>query len=173
MLRLLFLLSISQTLLSGCSSDECGPGDAPDSGLVAGDVNNNVTFGSLTAGANNDCPDPAAPSGIISVTINGVQTNGGTGLLTLCVPRPDKLAEGLTLGSGVKIIDLTGEGNGCTYKLESTRPVTGTATATGVCDNGQSGNYALTIDGKISLAKTCPASSETLAVNFVGTVAVD
>jgi hypothetical protein len=173
MLRLLFLSSISLPLLSGCSGDDCGPGDAPDSGLVAGDEANMLVFGGLTAGANNDCPDPAAPTGVISVTINGVQTSGGTGLLTMCVPRPDQLAAGVTLGSGFKIIDLTGEANGCTYKIESTRPVTGTAKATGVCDNGQSGNFALTIDGHISLTKTCTTSSETLAVNFNGTVAVD
>lgn len=172
MLRLLFLSSISATLLSGCNGDECGPGDAPDTGLIAGDVANKLTYGSLTSGANNDCPDPAAPAGVISLTISGVQTDG-TGLLTLCVPRPDQLTAGVTLGTGVKIEDLNGTSNGCTYALEKTRPINGTAKATGVCDNGASGGYALTLDGNISLTKTCPTSNETLAVKFTGTVAVN
>jgi hypothetical protein len=174
MLRLLFLSSISATLLSstGCSDDACGPGSAPDNGLVAGDVDNKLTFGGLTSGANNDCPDPAPPPGVISLSISGSQSDG-VGLITLCVPRPDQLSAGLPLGTGVKIIDLRGEANGCMYSIEKTRPVTGTVKATGICDNGASGGYALTIDGHISLTKTCATSSETLAVNLVGTVAVN
>lgn len=175
MLRSLFLSSISATLLwssAGCSDDACGPGSAPDNGLVAGDQDNNLTFGGLTSSANNDCPDQAAPPGVVSLSISGTQTNG-TGLITLCIPRPDQISGGVPLGSGLVIFDLNGEANSCMYKLEKTRPVTGTAKATGICDNGQSGGYALTIDGRISLTKTCTTSSETLAVNFVGTVAVN
>jgi hypothetical protein len=175
MLRLLFLSSISATLLAsaGCSDDACGPGSAPDNGLVAGDVDNKLTFGGLTSSANNDCPDQSAPAGVVSLTVSGTQTDG-TGFITLCIPRPDQLAAGVTLGAtGLRIIDLMGQANGCDYKIESTRPVTGTAKATGVCDNGASGGYALTIDGHISLTKTCATSSETLAVNLSGTVAVN
>jgi hypothetical protein len=174
MLRLLFLSSISATLLStGCSDDACGPGSAPDNGLVAGDVDNKLTFGGLASSANNDCPDPSAPSGVVSLTVSGTQTDG-TGFITLCISRPDQLSAGVALGAaGLRIIDLMGQANGCDYKIESTRPVTGTAKATGVCDNGASGGYALTIDGHISLTKTCATSSETLAVNLVGTVAVN
>lgn len=173
MLRLLFLSSISLALLSGCSDDSCGPGSAPDNGLVAGDVANKLTFGGLTSSANNDCPDPSAPSGVVSLTVSGTQTDG-TGFITLCIPRPDQLTAGTTLGSsGVRIIDLMGQANGCDYKIETTRPVSGSAKATGVCDNGQSGGYALTLDGHISLTKTCATSSETLAVNLSGTVAVN
>jgi hypothetical protein len=158
---------------TGCSDDACGPGSAPENGLVAGDVDNKLTFGSLTSSANNDCPDQAAPAGVVSLTISGVQSDGA-GFITLCVPRPDLLSAGVTLGgTGVRIIDLMGDANSCMYKIEATRPITGTAKATGVCDNGKSGGYALTIDGHISLTKTCATSSETLAVNLVGTVAVN
>jgi hypothetical protein len=185
MQRLRFLSSISVALLVGCGSEgcsgddgSCGPGDAPDKGLLAGDQDQMLTFGSLVSSANNDCPDPSAPSGVTSLTIGGTQSDG-TGLLTLCIPRPDMLAASVPLGGAaapapdVRIIDLSGTAMGCDYAFESARPVSGTVLGRGVCDNGNdSSGYALVIDGHISVKRTCPTSMDTIAVNFNGTVAV-
>lgn len=177
--RLLFLSSISlAAALAGCSDDTCGPGTAPDKGLLVGDQDQMLTFGSLVSSANNDCRDASAPAGVVSLTIGGTQSNG-TGLVTLCIPRPDQLAASVPLGGvnaafpAVQIIDLSGTANGCDYAIETARPVTGTVLGRGVCNNGtDKAGYALVIDGHISVRRTCPTATDTIAVNFNGTVAV-
>jgi hypothetical protein len=173
--RLLFLSSISLIACGGgggCGDDACGPEDAPDTGLIVGDQDQKLTFGNLTSGANNDCPDPSAPAGVVSLTINGSQTDG-QGLLTLCIPRPDELPGGVPIGTGVRIIDLSGVTNNCNYSIEQTRPVSGTALGHGVCDNGTNGaGYSLVFDGHLSLKCECPTATDTIAVNISGEVAV-
>jgi hypothetical protein len=173
--RLLFLSTISLAALAAlpaCSDDACGPGDAPDTGLIVGDQDQKLTFGNLSSSANNDCPDSAAPAGVVSLTVNGSQTDG-QGLLTLCIPRPDQLPGGVPLGTGVRIIDMNGMFNGCTYTIEQTRPISGTALGHGVCNNGMNGaGYSLVFDGHLSLKKDCNTAIETIAVNISGEVAV-
>ena len=176
--RLLFLSSISLAAvaaLGGCSDDACGPGDAPATGLIVGDQDQKLTFGNLTSSANNDCPDSSAPSGVISLTVNGSQTDG-QGLLTLCIPRPDQLPGSVQLGgatSGVRIIDMHGTFNNCNYSIEQTRPVSGTVLGHGVCNNGTNGaGYSLVFDGHLSLKRECPTATDTIAVNISGEVAV-
>jgi len=100
---------------TGCGEDSCGPSGAPDVGLVASNDAVTVTYGQLTSGLNNDCPVADAPSGVISMTIAGTQS-GGSGLVTLCIGRPDLLAHqalglgGDTASAEVRVIDLTGNG---------------------------------------------------------------
>ncbi len=177
MQRLLVLSSISLVAvacLGGCSDDaECGPGNAQNAGLLASSADVVLNYTNLTSGPNNDCPDGTAPPGVISQTIQGNQLEG-PGLLTLCIPRPDLLMEGsLQLGSQVRIIDLNGTVEGCTYEFEQLRPVTGEVSTTGYCDNGtNAAGYALTIDGSLSLSRVCPTMSDTIAVSFAGTVSV-
>jgi hypothetical protein len=172
MLRSLFLSSTS--LLVACGDDVCGPGDAPAFGLVAGNDDVALVFGNITSGLNNDCPDPMAPAGIVSMTLQGMQ-QGGPGLLTLCIGRPDLIAkQELTFGTAVRIIDLNGEVEGCTYSIDSLRPVLGSASASGLCDNGaDAAGYALTVDGALSLRRMCPTTSDTIAVSFDGTAAIE
>jgi hypothetical protein len=178
MQRLLFLSITSLATLAtlgACGDDTCGPGDAPDVGILASSADVTLAFGSLTSGQNNDCPDPDAPGGIVSVTIQGSQQDG-PGLLTLCVGRPDLLADGsIPLGTaGARIIDLNGsDAAGCMYAFDSSRPVTGEVTSKGLCDNGASdAGYALTVDGNVSLKRTCVTTIDTIAVSFQGTAAV-
>lgn len=175
--RSLFLSLISLAA-SGCSDDSCGPGDAPKVGLVAGSVDVTLTYGNMTSRAGNDCPDPSAPTGVVAVSIEGTQTDG-TGIITLCVPRPDLLVHGgRSLGTTVstadiRIIDLHGSSAACTYAIDSTRPPTGTGGASGVCGNGtDKAGFALELDGAISLRRTCGATVDTVAVKLTGTVAV-
>jgi hypothetical protein len=173
MRRLLFLSSISGLVSSGCS-DDCGPGGAPASGLLASSADVTLTYGNLSSGANNDCPDPMAPTGVVSLTVDGTQTDAAA-ILTLCIPRPDLLAEmDLPLGTGgVRIIDFNGDKDGCTFAFESTRPVTGTVHTRGMCDNGKNeAGYALGIQGNISLRRTCATMTDTIAVELDGLVAV-
>ena len=177
MWRSLFLCLTSVAAL-GCSDDSCGPGDAPKVGLVAGSIDVTLTFGNMTSRAGNDCPDPSAPAGVVAVSIEGSQ-EGGTGLVTLCVPRPDRLMEGnRTLGTtissaDIRIIDLHGSAGSCTYALDSTRPPTGTGGGSGVCNNGiDKAGFAIELDGAISLRRTCGATIDTIAVKLTGSVAV-
>ncbi|HEU0037228.1 MAG TPA: hypothetical protein VFQ53_41745 [Kofleriaceae bacterium] len=162
----------------GCGDDDCGPQGAPTSGLVAGDDQITITYGNLTAGLNNDCPDADAPDGIVSMTIMGQQTDG-TGLLTLCVSRPDRFAsEELGLGndvaaSDVHVVDVTGSANNCTFRLDTTRPPTGTASSDGLCNNGAgTEGFALVVDGALSLQRTCGTTVDSVSVTLRGRVAV-
>lgn len=174
MQRLLFLSSISGLLAAGCGDDECGPGGAPQNGLVASSAEVTLTYGNFTSGANNDCPEVDMSTGIISLTITGTQTGtAATNYATFCIPRPDKLADGVPIGSGLRIVDLNGEADGCTYSFVGGSVPTGTARATGLCDNGKDpAGYALVVDGNIVLRRTCPTATDMIAVTLSGTVAV-
>jgi len=178
MQRSLFLLITSLAVSAssaGCGDDSCGPGDAPQSGLYLSSADVTINFANLTGGLNNDCPDPAAPDGIVSMTLQGTQVEG-TGRVTLCVSRPDKLADGAIPlgGTSVQIVDLKGDDSaGCMYDYESARPVTGTVSSKGLCDAGASdAGFALTIDASVSLNRVCPTATDIIAVAFQGTVAV-
>ncbi len=172
MWRLLFLSSISALISTGCS-DDCGPGDAPAFGLLASSADVTLDYGNLQSGANNDCPDPDAPSGVVSLTISGTQMDSPS-IITFCVPRPDLLQTmDQPIGSGFRIIDFNGEKDGCTFTYESSRPATGNAHAVGMCDNGESSaGWALAISGNISLRRTCPTMTDTIALTLDGNVAV-
>lgn len=163
----------------GCDGDECGPGGAPSSGLLAASDTATLSYGDLSGLLGNDCPDPAAPEGVISLSIEGRQKDDPTGLITLCVPRPDLLMSGdRTLGTtllpaDIRIIDLRGNANNCSFTLDSTRMPTGAAQATGVCDNGDSPDgFALSIDGALSMLRTCGGTMEVVPVTLRGRVAV-
>jgi hypothetical protein len=79
--------------LAACPGDDgdgdCGPGATPPDGLRVFGDGFEARYTMLQAGANNDCPDPNAPAGVISLTIAGIQDGIEPGLITLCVPRPD------------------------------------------------------------------------------------
>jgi hypothetical protein len=175
-------LSITSLLVgvagTGCGDDECGPGSGNDSALAASSAEVSLQYTGLSALAGNDCPAADAPAGVISLSIEG-RTADGTGLLTLCVPRPDLLTDGnRTLGTSlsmadVRIFDLTGTANGCTFALDSTRPPSGTAIGFGVCGNGtDASGFALAIDGAVSLRRTCGATIDPVSVTLTGRVPV-
>ena len=173
MWRLLFLSSTSAALVAGCS-DNCGPHGAPDFGLIASSDQININFGQLKAGANNDCPAADAPPGVISLTIAGIQKDDPTHLITLCVSRPDTLGDhSQTLGTEVKLIDLTGADAMCTYTVDTTRPTAGTVQGNGICDNGTNkAGFELIVNGALSIARDCGGIKDTQAVTLRGTVAV-
>jgi hypothetical protein len=164
---------------TGCSDDTCGPGGAPASGLVASSDMVSITYGNLSGLLGNDCPDPAAPAGVISLSVEGRQIGDATKLITLCIPRPDLLMEGdrsigtATSTADVRIIDLTGAADNCTYSLDSTRPPTGAVQATGVCQNGDSPDgFAISLDAALSLRRTCGGTMDVISVTLRGRVAV-
>jgi hypothetical protein len=165
--------------LAGCSDDSsCGPMGAPTSGLTASSADVTLVYGDLTFLAGNDCPDLTVFPDIISLSLEGKQTDGD-GLITLCIPRPDLLMEGQrTLGTSqsmadIRIFDLTGSADGCTFAFDSTRVPTGSGSGSGVCDNGNDPDgFALNLDGAISLIRDCNGTKDTVGVTLVGRVAV-
>jgi len=164
---------------TGCGDDACGTGGAPSSGLVAAATMFQLEYGDLSGLLGNDCPDPAAPAGVISLSIEGRQAGDPAGLITLCVPRPDLLMEGeralgtTTAGGDVRIIDLRGSANNCSFVLDSSQPPTGVARATGVCDNGDSPDgFALVVDGAVWMRRTCVTSTDSVQLTLRGRVAV-
>lgn len=144
--------------------------------VAAGDAVT-MTYGQLVAGLNNDCPVSDAPSGVVSMTIEAVQSDG-QGRITLCIPRPDQLADqalalGTANGAAVQIFDFAGTANNCTLAIDASRAVGGTASTTGLCGNGADpGGFALVLDGTASLTRTCGANVDTVAVTLRGRVAV-
>ena len=175
-----FLSSTSLVLLlaGGCGDDQCGPMGAPPDGLTASSVDVTLTFGQMTSRAGSDCPDLNAPEGVIAVTVEGRQTDG-TGFITLCIPRPDLLEMGnrslghTTSMADIRIIDLDGTANNCTYKIDKTRVPTGKGAGIGVCGNGtDSAGFALDLDGAISLTRTCGTTIDTIGVKLAGKFAV-
>ncbi|HLL22600.1 MAG TPA: hypothetical protein VK427_10730 [Kofleriaceae bacterium] len=175
-----FLSSISLVLVAACSDDDggrCGPDGAPAAGLTATSSDVTLTYGNLSSLSGNDCPASDAPPGVISLSIEGTQV-GGTGLVTFCIPRPDLLSAGRTLGTTssmgqLRVIDFSGQANNCTFALDSTMPPTGTATGTGVCKNGTDpGGFALELAGTITLRRTCGAVVDSVTLMLSGKVAV-
>jgi hypothetical protein len=117
---------------------------------------------------------------VVSLTINGTQTDG-TGLVTLCVSRPDLLESseqrlGPNLStSEVRVIGLTGSDASCSYMVDTTPTAavpTGSVTADGLCDGGMSTGFALAVDGFLSLRRTCGTTIDSVQVSLRGTVAV-
>ena len=135
-----------------------------------------MTYSAFAGSPNNDCPDPAAPSGVISLTIVGAQS-GGPGLLTLCVGRPDLLASqapafGPDPGQ-IHVIDLNGTANNCMLTIDRSQPPSGTATSTGMCGNGSDpAGFALSLDATVRFTRTCGATVDTVSATLSGRAAV-
>jgi len=162
------------TVPAGCGDDDaCGPGAAPDDGLTLSGDGLTASYAGLEAGANNDCPAPDAPEGVVALTIAGRQA-GGTDFITFCVPRPDRLGVGaLTLGTDVQVVDLFADAAGCSLRLATVPAPTGTVTASGACDDGTSpAGFALTFAGELAMERTCGATVDELRMTLAGTIAV-
>ncbi len=178
--NLVALGAVAAAACAGCGDDECGPMGAPTSGLTASSADVTLVYQNLTSLAGNDCPDPDAPSGVVSISIEGHQEGNPAGLLTLCIPRMDLFTPGSSHNIGtsqsmadVRIFDLSGESEGCTYAFDSSRPPTGNVGGIGVCGNGDSDSgFALDIDGNVSLRRTCGSTIDSVAVQFAGKIAV-
>jgi hypothetical protein len=178
MSRSLCLSAISSLALAlaapACSDTaSCGSPGSAEFGLAVSSDQLSLIYGGLRSGANNDCPDPAAPAGIVSLTVTGSQM-GGTGLITLCIPRPDQLSTTGALGTSVKIVDLTGTDTAaCTYAYDSFHPPTGTVHGVGVCANGSDkSGFGLVFDGFLGLKRTCAGTTDSVSVGITGDVAV-
>lgn len=165
---------------AGCGDDApvCGDDGAPAAGLTVTTPDGAITYGGLTGLLGNDCPDHSAPSGVVSLTIEGTQTDG-PGLFTICVPRPDQLMAGpRSLGTAlvpgdIHLIDVQGSAGACTFTLASTEAPSGAGSATGVCEDGVSPEgFALELDGMLVLRRTCGATVDTVTVTIAGRVAV-
>lgn len=144
----------------------CGASGAGSAlSLVAGSAT--IEYTDLRAGANNDCPDPMAPAGVISMTIQRLTPP----LLTICVPRPDKLDGGLAIGTDVHLVDAGGSAGSCTYQLDHTAAApTGTISSTGLCNNGGS-PFTLTIDATFTELRTC-GTQDTVTATLSGTATI-
>ena len=171
MSRFLCLLAISSSLLA-CSGDDCGSPGSANYGLVASSDQVTLAYGNLMARAGNDCP-VVDQSIVVSLTIEGTQMGSGGGLLTLCIPRPDQLNAAVSLGTDVKLVQLTGMDDTCSYKLDSGHIPSGKVTGKGVCSDGtDKAGFGLVFDGFIGLTRTCGTTIDTVSVGLTGDVEV-
>jgi hypothetical protein len=163
----------------GPGAQTCGPAGAPASGLQATGGTVALTYGQFTGRPNNDCPVSGTPNGVVSLTITGMQTDvGGGGFATLCVGRPDQLADqplsiGLDATAAVRVFEIHGQASGCTFSIDSSHPPTGTASTSGMCDNGKNAaGFALELDATLTLTRTCGSTVDAVPVMLHGRVAV-
>ena len=158
-----------------CGGDTCGPGSAKADGLTLTGSGVSVTYAGLTASANNDCPDPAAPAGVVSLTISGTQV-GSSFPITFCVPRPDLLGSGVRqLGTDIKVVDVGADiGGGCTLSISSTTAPSGPVQGSGVCGDGTDpAGFALDFESDtVTVKRTCGATVDMLTLALSGSVAV-
>ncbi|CAN5913789.1 hypothetical protein BH11MYX2_BH11MYX2_36340 [soil metagenome] len=172
--QFLSITSVALALLGvACSDDggDCGTGGAPGS-ITATFGDQTLTYETLTSLAGNDCPEQGAPSGVVSVTVEGFVAAGReSGLITFCIPRPDELNGSRTLGynapSQVHLPDLTARltigGSSCDFVLDTSMPPTGTVVGSGVCDNAENeSGFALDVSGSGMLK---PAATSTCTAN--------
>jgi hypothetical protein len=177
--RFLFSISLAAAGAAGCGGgdDSCGPGGAPEVGVVAAGTGVTMSYGALSGSPNRDCQDPSGPDSVISVTIIGSQS-GGSGLLTLCISRPDLLAKqsqsfGAEPGAQVHLVDLNGTADNCMLTIDRTTPPTGTATSSGLCsDGGDPAGFALVLDAAMTLKRTCGSTVDSVPITLRGRVAV-
>ena len=163
-------------VLCACSDPpHCGPGKAPANELVATAGGTTWTYSGFMGGLNNDCRDATAPMGVISLTLVG-RTADGTGLVGLCIERPDRLEHGPeplgpdVAGTPVHIVDVGGTIGSCSYTIDKTAAVTGTLTQSGLCDNGADpAGFAFTVDAGTATIHTADGSCAPLAVTLAGT----
>jgi hypothetical protein len=172
---LVALVVVALPFVAGCPGEECGIGGAAADGLTLTGSGVDVRYQAMTAGENNDCPDASAPVGVISVTIAGIQVGTSSGI-TFCVGRPDNLDSSMPLvydGAGVEVVDVNAEHAGCTLRRNPSTPPTGTARATGICDNGvDPAGFALVVDGQVTIDRTCGPTMDTIVLDLAGTIAV-
>ena len=174
---------VAAVVTASCSpSDSCGQGTASPTGLtVRGNIGANnalaiINYADLVAGQNNDCPDPNAPAGVISLTVEGEQLLD-TPKVSFCISRPDLLGT-KTLQIGTDVVFNALESNnagavGCSLSLPLHATTSGTVTATGVCDNGIGPEgFAITFNGMATLQRTCGTTVDMVMMNIVGTAAV-
>lgn len=161
---------------TACSDDTtCGPPPAAISTITTTGAAE-LTYGDFTVSANNDCPDAAAPAGVVSLTIAGTQASTAAPV-TFCLPRPDlaEAGQALALGAGLQIIDVAGtDANGCSVNLLRPVVATGSAKALGICENGSAkAGFALQLSGTVRAQRTCTGQA-TVAVELTlnGTVAL-
>ena len=181
MTRLFFVLLITAgaSAAVGCSGDDCGPGDAPADGLSIDVTGTTLTYGDGTTSPNNDCSVADAPT---SLTIDIAQVDPAPAMrraLILCVPRPDLLGDPLALTSdaevtGVQVIDIFADADGCLISLDRSRAITGTATFTGACDGGADpAGYALALASDLPATRACSGMpDEAITITLSGELAI-
>jgi hypothetical protein len=170
-------------VLPGCPTENtCGPGDAPADGLVLSGSGVEVRYHMMTAGLNNDCPDPSVSTeDVVSLTLQGLQVGGTIGAITLCIPRPDLVGDPMPIintvptahGASAEVVDVGAEAGGCTFSRSQTVEPAGTLYAEGLCDGGgNAAGFALVVAGQVSVDRDCSGTIDTLRLDLAGTISV-
>lgn len=185
------LLALALALvLAGCGDDgiDCGPAEVADDGIVATTASPapavQVTWSDLAASANNDCPPPGgAGSGVISLTIEGVQSDPpGAARFSLCLPRPDEIGTAAVSLADDTLVQLGNTSaaleDGCLVRLDRSgdAAATGTIAFTGFCADGTDpAGFAVALDGTVPVEIVCDAdggTSEAATATLSGTAVV-
>lgn len=170
---------------SSCGGDSCGTAGAASYGLVASGSEAHgtsvaFTFGGFKSSANNDCPAPNQPKGVVSLTIEGVEMANSADMVALCIPRPDQLETqtqqlGGSGGSDVQFLSFAASDADCSYMLDLMKTPVGTVRAEHECGDGtNAAGFAVDVEGTLPLVQTCMATGTMVSVSVTlsGTTAV-
>jgi len=142
--------------LAGCGDDTvCGPGDQPTEAITGEVASMQISYDSFLSSPNNDCPTDGSPT---SITIEARQ-QGTNRPLVFCLPRPESIDNtpiAVDDDTLIQVIDSFADVGGCLMSVDRSRPVSGTLTFEGFCDDGQNADgYALTFDATFPVTLSC------------------
>ena len=156
----------------GGSGGVCGP-DIATGVITASDPDETVSlvYDNFTA-APGLCDDPAAPAGVVSLSIRGRHENGGE--FAFCIPRPDRLEETGRVGGGeLELLSTDASTQGCTFELSPGAGGFGGAEVGGFCGGGlDPAGFRFTSSIQTSVRRDCVGTVTTLTMVFIGTVEV-
>mgnify|MGYP001765286597 CR=1 FL=1 len=158
---------------TNCSGPSCGPDDEPTSVGFTIDAAR-IDYQTFTAGANNDCPAPDAPAGVVSLSIHAQQTGSGRPL-TLCIPRPDLLESNrvLDVATMVDVVDVSAIDAACVYTLAPGTTSGGSIQVEGMCDDGtHPDGFRLTMDLAVQVRRDCAGTITTESAMVTGSASV-
>jgi hypothetical protein len=177
LLRTASLLSLAGLGLA-CGDDAvCGSAEDSPAQIVGALPSEQVTWENWRSSPNNDCGENGGP---VSLTVDADQRSTSR-LLTLCLPRPDKLSSSTVDASEtnrVRIIDVFADvagvgGEGCLATFDRTSPATGTFAFPGICDDGlHPDGYSIAFDLQVPMTITCGQEARQETMVFDGSVAV-
>lgn len=165
--------------LAGCGGGsggggECGP-DIATGVMTATDADDTVALelDNFVALPADQCPDPAAPEGTISLTIRGSHVESG-GAFVICVPRPDRLQATGHAGAGeIELSGFEATQDGCSFEPSPGAGGFGGLDVGGFCDGGADpAGFRMSTSIQISTRRDCAGTVTTVQLLFAGTVEV-
>ena len=142
--------------LFACEDQICGPAEIASPGIHVSYTNaagEEITlgYGEFNASPNNDCTPNVGDT--TSITVDGRQVDERSFHLAFCLPRPQSISTSSILLSNADLFTelyVNGTSGNCTIRVDRKKPMNGTITMGGFCDNGtHAGGFSMVFDGDV------------------------